>query len=30
MFYNLRLEMESYLRYEMDYERIVSSCPEDE
>lgn len=27
MFYNLRLEMEAYLRYEKAFERIVSGCP---
>ena len=27
MFFNLRLEMEAYLRYEKAFERIVSSCP---
>ena len=27
MFFNLRLEMEAYLRYEKAFERIVSGCP---
>lgn len=27
MFFNLRLEMETYLRYEKAFERIVSGCP---
>ena len=27
MFFNLRLEMEAYLRYEKTFERIVSGCP---
>ena len=27
MFFNLRLEMEAYLRYEKAFERIVSCCP---
>ena len=27
MFFNLRLEMEEYLRYEKAFECIVSSCP---
>ena len=27
MFFNLRLEMEAYLRYEQAFERIVSGCP---
>ena len=26
MFFNLRLEVEAYLRYEKAFERIVSSC----
>ena len=26
MFFNLRLEMEAYLRYEKTFERIVSGC----
>lgn len=26
MFFNLRLEMEAYLRYEKAFERIVSGC----
>ena len=30
MFFNLRLEMEAYLRYEKAFERIVSSCPASE
>ena len=30
MFFNLRLEMEAYLRYEKAFERIVSGCPADE
>lgn len=27
MFFNLRLEMEAYLRYERAFEHIVSGCP---
>ena len=27
MFFNLRLEMEAYLRYEKAFERIVRGCP---
>ena len=27
MLFNLRLEMEAYLRYEKAFERIVSGCP---
>ena len=27
MFFNLRLEMEAYLRYEKTFGRIVSGCP---
>ena len=27
MFFNLRLELEAYLRYEKAFERIVSGCP---
>lgn len=27
MFFNLRLEMDAYLRYEKVFERIVSGCP---
>ena len=27
MFFNFRLEMEAYLRYEKAFERIVSGCP---
>ena len=27
MFFNLRLEMEAYLRYEKAFECIVSDCP---
>lgn len=30
MFFNLRLEVEAYLRYEKAFERIVSGCPADE
>ena len=30
MFFNLRLEMEAYLRYEKAFERIVSGCPEED
>lgn len=27
MLFNLRLEIEAYLRYEKAFERIVSGCP---
>ena len=27
MLFNLRLEMEAYLRYEKAFERIVGGCP---